>query len=290
MMKYGLPYKGSKSRVAGWVVDQLPPAPVLVDLFAGGCAITHCALLSGKFGRVIANDIGPWPGLFLDAIAGKYHDETRWISREDFQRLKDTDPYVALIWSFGNNCKDYLYCREIEPWKHALHLARVFGDRSGLEAFGIHSNGSRRDIVRHMDEYKAKYIAWYVEAMRLERLESLERLQSPERLESLERLERLETSRLDYRDVSIPEGAVVYCDIPYRGTDGYRGGFDHDAFYEWALSRPFPVYISEYDMPDTFERVVAVNLQSTLVATGTTKRTEGIFIPKHQEHVKTTLF
>jgi hypothetical protein len=168
-----------------------------------------------------------------------------------------------------------------------------------------------------MDEYKAKYIAWYVEAMRLESLERLQRLQSLEslqslqsleslqslqslqrlqslqslqRLQSLQSLQSLETSRLDYRDVSIPEDAVVYCDIPYRGTDGYRGGFDHDAFYEWALSRPFPVYISEYDMPDTFERVVAVNLQSILAATGTTKRTEGIFIPKHQEHVKTTLF
>ena len=34
-------------------------------------------------------------------------------------------------------------------------------------------------------------------------------------------------------------GAVVYCDIPYKGTSGYIGGFDHEAF------------CSEYDAPFT---------------------------------------
>jgi site-specific DNA-adenine methylase len=35
-MKYGLPWQGSKSRIAEWVVDLLPQSHVLVDLFAGG--------------------------------------------------------------------------------------------------------------------------------------------------------------------------------------------------------------------------------------------------------------
>lgn len=39
MAKYGMPYQGSKSRIAEWVVDILPPSHTLVDLFAGGCAI-----------------------------------------------------------------------------------------------------------------------------------------------------------------------------------------------------------------------------------------------------------
>lgn len=47
-MTYGLPYKGSKSKIAEWVVAHIPKAPVLVDIFAGGCAVTHAALLSGK--------------------------------------------------------------------------------------------------------------------------------------------------------------------------------------------------------------------------------------------------
>lgn len=36
---YGLPYAGSKSRIAHWVIDNLPCGRVLIDAFAGGCAI-----------------------------------------------------------------------------------------------------------------------------------------------------------------------------------------------------------------------------------------------------------
>ena len=44
-MSYGLPYQGSKSRIADWVVGNLPSAPVLVDIMCGGGAVSHAALL-----------------------------------------------------------------------------------------------------------------------------------------------------------------------------------------------------------------------------------------------------
>lgn len=128
-MNYGLPYKGSKNLIATKVLEHLPSAPVLVDLFCGGCAIAHAALLSGKFDKVIINDIeGGVSQLFLDAAQGKFKNETRWISREDFFRLRGTDSYVRYIWSFGNNGRDYLYSKSIEPYKKALHYAVFFGD------------------------------------------------------------------------------------------------------------------------------------------------------------------
>lgn len=153
---------GSKSRFAAEIVGFLPPALCLVDIFAGGCAVTHAALLSGKFRRIIANDISDAPQLFIDAANGKYRDEKRWISREDFFALKDTDPYVRLCWSFGNNGRDYLYSREVEEWKHALHLARVHGDTSMLANMGISSDGSRADIQAHHEEYRRRYIKWWL--------------------------------------------------------------------------------------------------------------------------------
>ena len=59
---YGLPYTGSKSRIAHWVIDNLPCGRVLIDAFAGGCSITHRALLSPKWQTVIANDMnGKYP-------------------------------------------------------------------------------------------------------------------------------------------------------------------------------------------------------------------------------------
>ena len=130
-MKYGLPYKGSKNKLAERIVRLLPKRTHLIDLFCGGCAVSHAALLMGKYEHIHINDIN-WmcPTLFIDALNGKYNDENRWISREDFFRLKDTDPYVAVVWSFGNNLQNYLYSKEIEPLKKAIHYAMFFSDYS----------------------------------------------------------------------------------------------------------------------------------------------------------------
>lgn len=64
-------------------------------------------------------------------------------------------------------------------------------------------------------------------------------------------LERFQGLKCDYRAVTIPRGGVVYCDIPYKGTSGYIGGFDHEAFYEWFSSLKVPAFCSEYDAPFT---------------------------------------
>ena len=371
-MNYGLPYMGSKNRIAQALIDVMPKAHTFVDLFAGGCAVTHAAMLSGKYSAFIANDIdGAMPQLFLDAINGKFKDENRWITREDFERMKKDDAYIRSVWSFGNNGVTYMYSKEVEPWKKALHYARFFGDFSLLREFGIDSDGSRADIINHRDEYKKKYVAWYVENVlgktfdeslikeleskieeqseelrlylvaardaagltstdvdkllgtngmaghyfgksqwefptreaydimrtampslvdydevygyadllqRLQRLQSLESLQS---LQRLQRLQRLEVHSGDYRAVEIPAGAVVYCDIPYRGTAEYIAGtFDHDAFYEWALSRPYPVFVSEYAMPSEFVCVWDIKHRSILSGTANNAVTEKLFCNK----------
>lgn len=67
-MRYGVPYRGSKNKIAQWVISNLPAGDTLIDLFAGGCAITHAALLSGKWNHIVANDIGDAPQLFMDAV------------------------------------------------------------------------------------------------------------------------------------------------------------------------------------------------------------------------------
>ena len=128
-MNYGLPYKGSKNGIAKKILDVLPAAPVLYDVFCGGCAITHAAMLSGKYSRVVANDInGMIPHAFETAMKGGFRNEDRWISRGDFQNLYKTDPYVAICFSFGNNLHEYCYARELEAYKRALHYAIFWKD------------------------------------------------------------------------------------------------------------------------------------------------------------------
>ena len=126
-MTYGLPYKGSKTKLAERIIDLMPRAEHLYDLFAGGCAVAHCALIKGKYGHVHINDINPMmPQAFVKALQGGFDDEDRWISREDFFRLKDTDPYAALCFSFGSDMRTYIYGKDKEEYKKALHYAIYF--------------------------------------------------------------------------------------------------------------------------------------------------------------------
>ena len=271
-MKYGIPYTGSKNSIAKEIVDLLPTAEYFVDLFCGGCAITHAAILSGKYKRFIINDIAPdIPRLFMDAINGKYRNEKRWISREDFFRLKDSDAFVKYVWSFGNGGYSYIYGRKIEAWKKALHYARVLGDFSLLKRdFGIVTDDASRQNIRLNAEKwglidKLKCSMEGLEGLqglqsleRLERLESLERL---ERLESLESLGGLQLFSGDYQAVKIPKNSVVYCDPPYNKCSTtvdkrtYCKGFDFSRFFDWLRKVDFPVFVSEYVMPDDFVAV-----------------------------------
>lgn len=231
-MNYGLPYKGSKSRIAKKILDVLPAAPVLYDVFCGGCAITHAALLSGKYSRVVANDInGMIPHAFETAITGGFRNEDRWISRDDFQKLYKTDPYVAICFSFGNNLHEYCYARDLEPYKRALHYAIFWKDtapwrelcpetavalkkaveseqdrhkrrigagraivtalKAGLMNGTIDPAVMDKPIYRKIRKEKTPGLRPQ-SAESVERLKSLETLENDERLQRLESLERFE--------------------------------------------------------------------------------------------------
>ena len=133
MPSYGLPYTGSKNRLAEKIMHHLPEADTLVDVFFGGGAITHCAMAHGKFKNYIANDIRTTPQFFKECIEGKHSNDLRWISSDDFAKSSRDDWFVRLIWSFSNNCNTYMYGKKIEAYKKAFHYAICFDDFSLLE-------------------------------------------------------------------------------------------------------------------------------------------------------------
>ena len=290
MKRYGVPYKGSKNKIAKKIIDFLPSATNFYDLFAGGCAITDCAMQENKYKTYIINDIETGiTEMFVKAIKGEYKNENRWISRDEFHKLKDIDPYIKYCWSFGNNGRNYMYSKEIEPWEKALHYARVLHNTSLLKEFGIDSDGSRADVKTHHEEYKNKYIDWQLKKnkiglcrlkQRLQSLQSLEGLQGLQSLERLQNLERLQSFNEDYQDIKIKPDSVIYCDIPYRNTEGYGSKFDYERFYKWACEQTQPIFISEYWMPeDRFECVLEIDGQSNMQGGGK-KIIEKLFVPK----------
>ena len=254
MAKYGIPYLGSKSAIAEDIISSLPGGNRLVDLFGGGFSISHCALLSYKWKRVLYNDINPLLiPLIRDAIAGNYSYEKflpKWISREEFNEKKDIDGYIKWCWSFGNDGASYLYGKDVEDLKHAGHDYCVYG--KPIEGFdlpeidGISKRRLALNAYIEMQHFEATERFGSLE--HIEHLQRLERIQS---LEALERLERLEMTCMDYREYKYQDGDVVYCDIPYQNNSGkkdYGGDFDFGAFYQWAVSRPYPVYFSSYKL------------------------------------------
>ena len=287
-MNYGMPYMGSKSKIAKWIVDMLPAAHTWVEPFAGGCAVTHAAILSGKYKKFIINDITDSAKVFVDAINGKFKNENRWISRSDFLELKDEDAYVRLCFSFGNDQKTYCYSREIEPYKRAFHYAVMFNDFKPFENLGIKLNISK---TFNSDYERRIHIKRHLIAIRKDKhagyLQRLERLQ---RLQSLESLERLQPLQLDYRDVPIPKNDyIVYCDPPYVNTNAYLSSFNHDEFYKWALSIK-NLFISEYEMPEPFKRIEMRRKTCTFSALkNDTKKEEGIWVNKKYAERNTSL-
>ena len=290
-MNYGIPYKGSKNKIAESIIAQLPPAKHFYDLFGGGGAMTHCALMSGKYEFVHYNELNPLVfKAFKMALNGEFESETRWISREDFEKLKDSDPYVACCFSFGNDFKAYCYSEYAEKFKKAVHYSIFFDDNTSLKEYIDLKNFkySSSNIKERRLELQRYIKTNLIERLELESLERLERLESLERLERLESLERLSTinngggvllSNLSYEKVPIESDSVIYCDPPYKDTNTYLDEFDHEKFYEWlrdCRKKNQQVFISEYQMPDDFNEVYFKD-KLVLYKTNNTRKLEKLF-------------
>ena len=317
-MNYGLPYQGSKNRIAKRLVEALPAAPVLYDVFCGGCAVTHAAMLSGKYQRFVVNDLRGWlPAAFQKAIHGGYAHEDRWISREDFERLKSTDAYAALCFSFGNDAQSYMYARGLEPYKCALHYAIFWRDFSPWAALCPETADALAAGLAPIEDRKQRRIRaghFIVESLKQQlsagtltpdildkpiyrqirrrkdtQHQSLQSLGCLERLERLERLpDTLTVYSIDYREMRFDEPGIIYCDPPYKDTadkskDYADTSFDAEAFYSWCEAQKLPVYISEYQMPeDRFVCIAEWDKVTTMAAKTTSHVTERLWRPRIQ--------
>lgn len=306
--KYGIPYMGSKNRIAKEIIDFLPSGETLVDLFGGGGAITDCAIESNKWEHIIYNELNELPyKCFLKALRGEYKNEDRWISRQDFINLKDTDEYVACCFSFGNNFMNYMYNENIEPYKRAYHYAVVLDDFQPLsELFdketvdmlnkSVEGETSKKQRILKFTRALGKYIIGLPKEAEVRKTVQpfdtyvgniLQNQQRKERLDSLkkEHINNIILYNKDYRDVPIPNNAIIYCDIPYKNTGTYnKEAFDYESFYSWCKEKQrqgYKVYISEYAMPeDIFECVNEINSRSCFAQTKKTIVIEKIFVPK----------
>lgn len=273
-MRYGLPYKGSKNASAKWVIDCLPSANIFIDLLAGGCAVTHAAMLSGKYKRFIANDINGMPFVFRDAINGEFDGFATVPTREQF--FLSDDAVLKLLYSFGNDQSSYL-------WGEQYEMMKVSAERM-LIAPSLHERRMYyRQFIKELIQYwqsipEESKIDHKQACQQLQGLEWIEGLERIEALQSLQGLQEFEATVADYRNIYLPPDAVVYADPPYRNTGEHYGGFDFDAFDEWLNTVDHPVYVSEYDAPRGCVCIAEKKRHDHMAAYTSGKKIEKIFL------------
>ena len=80
----------------------------------------------------------------------------KFIFKKDFDRFKDKDGYIKMIWSFGNNGQGYLYSSEIEPYKHACHQAIVFKEWVHLQRLCPEVWEDAFNAIKHIHDIKQR--------------------------------------------------------------------------------------------------------------------------------------
>ena len=169
--KYGAAYQGSKSKIADEIISLLPARKYFIDAFSGGGALAHCALESGKFEHIIANDIQTKDILeahFLWTPEQHLEFQKKWVTKEEFEKTDNL--YIKTCWSFSNNRKAYIYSNACYEYKRRLHNAICFGnykefeDYCGIDLSEIDSyddlnerrKAARRAILKALKPYSFK--------------------------------------------------------------------------------------------------------------------------------------
>ena len=169
--KYGAAYQGSKSKIADEIISKLPARKYFIDAFSGGGALAHCALESGKFENIIANDLQTKDILeahFLWTPEQHLEFQKKWITKEEFDKTNNL--YIKTCWSFSNNRKAYIYSKACYEYKRRLHNAICFGkykefeDYCGIDLSEIDSyddlnekrKAARRAILKALKPYSFK--------------------------------------------------------------------------------------------------------------------------------------
>ena len=239
LKRYGIPYRGSKSRIAERIVSCFPEGNRFLDAMCGGGAILHCVAESGKFESVAGMEIDPQMAMVLSYVMhgclDRSHDEKallEWLPSEEFHRIKSVigipEGIRTILYSFATNRQDYLYSRDKEP------IMRL-----------VHEMACSDDIEERMATMRK--LAPFLKAGSLDKIL---RFDIVTRLRSMfETSERMRTAKQNV-EVSVKTGSAldvpmefydgfdcIYFDPPYKNTRPYRNErFDFDAF-DLLLSR-----------------------------------------------------
>ena len=285
-----IPYMGSKAAFCGQIFNVINNFDknnnkILVDCFCGGFSVSEYFIKKGW--TVISNDKNKFNIALIKKVTSKEglgNIEKEFITKDKFNDVKNNPDkypdwyvgYVLSVWSFGNKQDSYLFSKENEVLKSKAHELVVNCNNEAMS--GI--------LPKACIDYVLGFDTWGKRRMALQSY--IRKNKKHFELEQLQRLEQLEWLQIycrDYKDVPIPEKAIVYCDPPYEKTAKYLvKEFDITEFWEWArhISKTNSIYISSYKCPDDFCSVYSFTDVKKLSQNKATISKECLFVPKTQ--------
>ena len=203
--KLGMPYQGSKRKLAKPIVDKIladnPGTKYVFDLFGGGGAMSFELLQRPGIKLVVYNELNTGVVELLKdiqstGVTSKYY---QWIDRETFNANKNKNDWLGgfckVLWSFGNAQTCYLFGKPIEYNKRLAHLMIVNKDKDALlELANILEIDIPKNIldIESINNRRLKFSSIARENRKRFDLEQLQNLQNLQQLQQLQRLERLE--------------------------------------------------------------------------------------------------
>lgn len=243
-------YMGNKQKIADEILTVIfndsKKTDTFVDLFCGSCSVIE--RVPDSYIK-IANDKNKFLiEMFKSLVNGNEYPKI--ITKNDYDARRNlynlSKRYLVLT------DKDYA---EIGwyGWMASFNGRFFSGGYSGHNV--LQKNGKTRDYIKE---------------------------QINNTLKTIPKLKNVNFTSDDYFNVDIPEGSIVYCDIPYKDSKQYETSknFDYEKFYEWCRKNKskYQIFISEYNMPEDFKCIWQKEVTNSMNTTKTYKPIEKLFI------------
>ena len=208
-------YLGGKVRlakeIAAKIVEYIPFGGTYVEPFCGGCAVAIKVREYRPDVTIICNDLHQYLIALLRGVADGSFEPPSSLSEEEYQYIKAHKDENPALAGFAG-----FGCSFMGDWFHGYARSCPEGKTPPPEkGYRPKARVTRDNLLK---DFRGKIIQF---------------------------------NNIDYRALEIPEGAVVYCDPPYKTGTQYGGvpPFDYPAFMSWAtaLAKTHDVFMSEYE-------------------------------------------
>lgn len=236
-------YSSGKTRIAKWLAQQIIQKEELDMRYSSGKTRVAKPIGETIISREFINDKNK---TFCSLFCGGLSVETRLAPYFDNVILNDKQEYLIELYKAVQNGwlppeqlteEEYKYIKQNKDENKALTAFAGFGCSFGGKWFG----GYGRHGVKGLHVYEKSMCEESRNAL----------------IRDIGILKNAKFVCKDYRDVEIPDGAIVYADPPYKNkmsAFGINEKFNSDEFWDWCRdnSKRYHIYISELEAPEDF--------------------------------------